>query len=381
MGKVNGAAPGTTNHKIAVPPRATTTIPIIVTTILVCELCVKSPALFCTRTGRWESVGCVKEESRPIPEISIPYLGHRYPKINRIDRHSRATEPSIDLSLGLCMPQLQIKNHTTEIHFFSELLPTISEPLNMVLIEGGTFQMGSPETEIDQRETESPQHNVTVPSFFMSAYLITQAQWSQVAQLPKVNRDLKHQPSRFENRAMNPVESINWYEAVEFCDRLAAHTKRKYRLPSEAEWEYACRAGSKEAFNFGKTTTTDVANYDGTDAADGKWSGSYGDGPKGIYRQKTTPVDQFLSNAYGLYDMHGNVWEWCLDHWHNNYQGAPTDGTAWLSLGENISYVIRGGSWDNGPQLCRSASRNDINPDDSSYIIGLRVVCEIPRTL
>jgi formylglycine-generating enzyme required for sulfatase activity len=275
------------------------------------------------------------------------------------------------------MPQQLIKPHTKQIHFFAEPLPDLP-PLNMVLIEGGNFMMGSPENEIDRRPTEGPQHEVTVPSFFMSEYLVTQAQWAAVAQkIPAVKRRLQPQPARFENREMNPVEKVSWLEAVEFCDRLTTYSNRQYRLPSEAEWEYACRAGSKQAFHFGETISTDLANYNGTDST---WSGSYGRGEKGIYRQTTTPVNTFPPNANGLYDMHGNVWEWCLDHWHDNYEGAPIDGSSWLSDNKSPRYVTRGGSWFNNPRDCRSATRNIINPEDSSSEIGFRVVCEIPRT-
>jgi formylglycine-generating enzyme required for sulfatase activity len=279
------------------------------------------------------------------------------------------------------MPQQIIKPNTKQIHFFAEPLLNLP-PLNMVLIESGKFMMGSPDNEIDRRTSESPQHEVTIPSFFMSEYLVTQAQWAAVAnKIPSVSRKLRSEPSGFKNRDVNPVERITWFEAVEFCDRLSAYTKRKYRLPSEAEWEYACRAGSEKAFHFGETISTDLANYDGTDDAGGNWSGAYGRGEKGIHRQETTPVNTFRPNANGLYDMHGNVWEWCLDHWHDNYEGAPIDGSAWLSTNEETTYVIRGGSWNDEPRNCRSATRNNYDPEYSDFFIGFRVVCEIPRTL
>jgi formylglycine-generating enzyme required for sulfatase activity len=247
------------------------------------------------------------------------------------------------------------------------------------------FQMGSPETEIDRSSDESPQHQVTVPSFFMSEFLIPQGYWLVVADtMPQVDVPLEKFPSQLtlkgEDPTIHPVTDVNWFEAVEFCKRLSKHSGRTYRLPTEAEWEYACRAGTKTPFNFGETITTDLANYDGTDTPDGKWSGSYGRGSKGIYRQRTTPVDTFLPNAFGLYDMHGNVWEWCLDHWHDNYLGAPSDGSAWLSDDRNASRLMRGGSWSSDPRICRSASRGSSTPDYRSNIIGFRVICEIPRT-
>jgi len=169
--------------------------------------------------------------------------------------------------------------------------------LDMVYIPGGSFLMGSPTTEKDSRDPERPQHRVTIKSFLMGKDPVTQAQWKAVGNLPKVNRDLKPDPSRFkgENR---PVERVPWYDAVEFCDRLSRHTGKTYRLPSEAEWEYACRAGTTTPFYFGETITPDLANYDG--------NYTYGSGAKGKYRQETTPVGSFPPNKFGLYDLHGS---------------------------------------------------------------------------
>ncbi|MDF5731255.1 MAG: formylglycine-generating enzyme family protein [Rhizonema sp. PD38] len=261
--------------------------------------------------------------------------------------------------------------------------------LEMVLIKGGSFIMGAPETEEGSRDDERPQHQVIVPTFFMSKYPVTQAQWQAVAGLRQVNREINPEPSHFKGDK-RPVEQVSWNDAVEFCDRLAAHTKRQYRLPSEAEWEYACRAGTTTPFHFGETITTDLANYRGTDDKDGKWLGSYGTGPKGIYRGETTVVGSFeVANAFGLYDMHGNVWEWCLDDWHGNYEGAPTDGIAWLDDNDNLCQkngdaVLRGGSWIYNSRYCRSASRDSLNRAERDFIvnfIGFRVVCAVGRTL
>jgi formylglycine-generating enzyme required for sulfatase activity len=246
----------------------------------------------------------------------------------------------------------------------------------MVAIPGGTFIMGSPSKELKRMDRESPQHPVTVQPFFMGKYQVTQAQWRFVAQLPQVNKKLKPDPSIFkgDNR---PVEKVSWYDAVEFCDRLSQYTGRTYRLPSEAEWEYACRAGTTTPFHFGETITTDLANYDGTDGENNEWSGSYGSGPKGVYRKETTEVGSFgVANNFGLYDMHGNVWEWCQDDWHRNYKGALIDGSAWLNNKEdNNDKLLRGGSWDNNPDYCRSASRNSHLLDYFYNNIGFRVVC------
>ncbi|NJM17545.1 MAG: formylglycine-generating enzyme family protein [Richelia sp. RM2_1_2] len=251
--------------------------------------------------------------------------------------------------------------------------------LEMVLLRGGTFAMGAPEIEEGSSNSERPQHEVTIPTFFMGKYQVTQAQWKAVAALPKINQNLDPDPSHFkgDNR---PVEQVSWYDAVEFCERLSRHPKRKYRLPSEAEWEYACRAGTTTPFHFGETITTDLANYEGTN--------SYGRGPEGIYRQETTPVGSFeVANAFGLYDMHGNVWEWCLDDWHSDYEGAPEDGSAWFnSEDDNLSQkqggaVLRGGSWNGLPANCRSASRLlNLGRDGNNNNIGFRLVCAVGRT-
>jgi formylglycine-generating enzyme required for sulfatase activity len=255
--------------------------------------------------------------------------------------------------------------------------------LEMVAIAGGTFMMGSPDQELERSDCEGPQHSVTVQPFFMGKFAVTQAQWRAVAALSKVKIDLNPDPSRFKG-VNRPLEKVSWYEAVEFCDRLCQKTGKKYRLPSEAEWEYACRAGTDTPFYSGETITTDLANYRGTDweYRGTTYSGSYGAGAKGIYREQTTDVGSFPPNAFGLYDMHGNVWEWCADRWHKNYQGAPIDGSAWLSEDENAVRVRRGGSWYNNPRFSRSAYRNDYpDPHEAYRNYGFRVVCFAPRTL
>ena len=206
----------------------------------------------------------------------------------------------------------------------------------------------------------------------MGKYPVTQAQWKAIASLSKVERDLKPSPSRFkgDNR---PVERVNWYEAVEFCARLSNLTGREYRLPSEAEWEYACRASTTTPFHFGETITDKLANYDASEI--------YADEPKGEDREETTPVGSFPPNAFGLYDMHGNLWEWCADYWHDNYKGAPRDGSAWETGGNKKWRVLRGGSWYYPPEICRSATRNITYPDNRHYNFGFRVVCVPARTL
>jgi len=151
---------------------------------------------------------------------------------------------------------------------------------------------------------------------------------------------------------------------------LSQKTGKAYRLPSEAEWEYACRGGTTTPFHFGETITPEIANYDG--------SYPYGGGSKGKYRQETTPVGSFgVANAFGLYDMHGNVWEWCADGWHSNYLNAPSNVTIWLSSDETGERVIRGGSWSYGPWLCRTAQRFNVIPSNRHYDGGLRAVCSV----
>ncbi|NES24359.1 MAG: formylglycine-generating enzyme family protein, partial [Symploca sp. SIO3E6] len=188
--------------------------------------------------------------------------------------------------------------------------------LEMVAIPDGTFLMGSLPTEEGHRKSESPQHKVTVKSFFMGKYPVTQAQWQAVAVLPPINRPLNPHPSRFIG-ANFPVEQVSWYDAVEFCNRLSQKTGWQYRLPSEAEWEYACRAGTTTPFHFGETINTDLANYYGICSELGYPQGLYGEGLEGISQEETTPVGSFgVANNFGLYDMHGNVSEWCADSWH-----------------------------------------------------------------
>ncbi|MGK7874432.1 MAG: SAV_2336 N-terminal domain-related protein [Xenococcaceae cyanobacterium] len=268
------------------------------------------------------------------------------------------------------------KRETKTARYYTETLPN-GVTLKMVAIPGGTFLMGSSEKEEGRYEYESPQHKVTVQPFFMGKFQVTQAQWRAIASLPKVNLDLKPEPSRFKGDD-RPVEQVSWYDAVEFCERLSRETGRSYRLPSEAEWEYACRAGTTTPFHFGETITTDLANYDAGE---------------------TTSVGSFSPNAFGLYDMHGLVWEWCLDPWHDNYEGAPGDGSVWdeenrndnhsQNISENLelflkderSRILRGGSWVNIPRDCRSAVRILNSPRVDSNYSGFRVVCGVPRTL
>ncbi len=250
--------------------------------------------------------------------------------------------------------------------------------LEMVAIPAGTLTMGTDDAEIerlvkkfdwDGYRGEKPQHNVIVSPFFMGKYPITQKQWRVIATLNKIEIDLKTDPSYFKGDE-RPVTNVDWNECVEFCKRLSKLTGREYKLPSEAQWEYACRAGTTTPFYFGETITTDLANYNGNYV--------FASEPKGQYRGETTPVGQFPPNAFGLYDLHGHVWEWCADDWHGNYEGAPSDGSAWIFSDDHTTKVIRGGSYDYDPRNCRSADRSfDIA---SEILNGFRIVCVPPRT-
>jgi formylglycine-generating enzyme required for sulfatase activity len=238
--------------------------------------------------------------------------------------------------------------------------------LEMVYIPGGQFFMGSPESEGKRYSNERPQHKVTVKQFLISKYPITQAQWREVASLSEVRQKLKPRPSRNGGKS-HPITQVSWFNAIEFCDRLSQKTGKEYRLPTEAEWEYACRAGTTTPFHFGETITSNLVNCDN--------SRPYRSEPKGIYLEKTTPVGSFeFANPFGLFDMHGLVWEWCLDHWHENYNNAPTNEDAWLDSGENQNRVIRGGSWLNDQPMCRSGSRLHKNASEMFKHVGFRIV-------
>ncbi|MCC3404707.1 MAG: formylglycine-generating enzyme family protein [Microcoleus sp. PH2017_10_PVI_O_A] len=239
------------------------------------------------------------------------------------------------------------------VHYFREDLGN-GVVLDMVYIPGGTFMMGSPETEYGRQEHERPQHQVTVPTFYAGKYPITQEQWQAV---------MGNNPSEFKG-AQLPVEKVTWNDAVNFCQKLSEKTGKNYRLPSEAEWEYACRADTTTAFHFGETITPDLVNY----------KGSYpcGSVPGGLFRHHTTVVGSFPPNAFGLYDMHGNVWEWCELYRHDGYNGTPSDSGACES---GSDYRLQcGGSWLDHPLNCRAAYRRCDSAGNSSGLRGFRVV-------
>lgn len=258
-----------------------------------------------------------------------------------------------------------VERQTHRAHQFTEDLGN-GIALELVLVPGGTFWMGSrPGQGYDD---ELPQHVVRVAPFLLGKYPVTQKQWEAV---------MKWKPPFRGKGAQHPADRVSWYAARDFCKRLSMRpqgssetlevSRRTYRLPSEAEWEYACRAGSTTSFHCGETITTDLANYVGEH--------TYLAEPKGVYRHGTTEVGQFPPNAFGLYDMHGNLWEWCADAWHTDYTGAPTDGSAW-ERGEPSHRVLRGGSWHDPPNLCRCATRLRLASAEGEDYVGFRVAID-----
>jgi formylglycine-generating enzyme required for sulfatase activity len=274
--------------------------------------------------------------------------------------------------------------------------------LPLLWIPGGEFVMGSPPDELEREDDEGPKHRVRLAGFWLGQTPVTQVQWRALARLvpplgQRWQRQLLANPSYFQpegekhapfgrfaqlsgenNTDQRPVERVCWHEAMELCRRvemlLPDGSGLRCTLPSEAQWEYACRAGESTPFSCGETITPELANFDG--------NYTYADGPKGEDRQQTTPVGMFPANGWGLHDMHGNVWEWCLDHWHGTYDDAPFDGRAWIDPAakdseaeEEQSRLLRGGSWFLRSRFCRSACRNDARPGNRNSRIGFRICC------
>lgn len=235
--------------------------------------------------------------------------------------------------------------------------------LDMVYVAGGNFIMGSPSSEKDSSDRERPQHEVTAPSYWMGKYAVTQEQWEAVTE---------NNPSAFKE-AKRPVDFVSWDDCQEFCQKLSSNIGKNYRLPSEAEWEYGCRAGTTTAFHTGETIISNLANYDG--------DYTYLEEGKGLWRNRTVEVETFPPNTFGLYEMHGNVWEWCEDGWHDNYQEAPRDERAWTdNHSQTSARVLRGGSWFNSLTHCRSARRFSYGRGHAYNSYGFRLVCPVGRT-
>ena len=219
----------------------------------------------------------------------------------------------------------------------------------MVVVPAGSFTMGSPSWEVGRDDDEGPQHRVTIPSpFAVGKYEVTFAEWDACVAGGGCNG---YRPDdRGWGRGQRPVINVSWDDAKAYVAWLSRKTDQRYRLLSEAEWEYAARAGTTEPFHFGSTISTDQANYNG--------NYTYGAGRKGVYRQKTMPAGSFPANGFGLHDVHGNVLEWVEDCWYPSYAGAPTNGSAWVSGGECGKRVFRSSSWTSIPRILRSANRN-----------------------
>jgi formylglycine-generating enzyme required for sulfatase activity len=247
------------------------------------------------------------------------------------------------------------RNHHTAEQFIEDLGSGIN--LEMILITAGVFQMGS--SRRAGNPDEQPQHLVTIKSFRMSKVLITQGQWKAMM--------IKLPPCRFKGDNL-PVERISWEDAQRFCQRLSQKTGRHYQLPSETQWEYACRAGTSTPFSFGETLTVEVANFNGEH--------TFREEPRGFYFHSTNEGGKFPPNAFGIYDVHGNLWEWCADNWLDDYRSSPRDNSSYQSK-DNRYRVARGGSWHEPPELCRSAARLRVLQSDADEFTGFRVVCEI----
>jgi formylglycine-generating enzyme required for sulfatase activity len=300
--------------------------------------------------------------------------------------------------LSPVQPPLRLLRWQARTQVFHEELGE-AERLTMVRIPAGSFQMGSAEQELGRHANEGPLHTVKLAEFLIGQTPITQAQWRAVAgwqERPgeRWGREMNPEPAKFQGEEarlvageMNtdewPVERVSWLEAMEFCSRLSQRTKRNYTLPSEAQWEYACRAGTVSAYCFGPVIYSDLANFNGTDAS--RFNSLNIPDPQPIFREQTTPVGMFPANPWGLYDMHGNVWEWCLDSVRSSYEGGPFDGSAWVDsqAPKELRKTNRGGSWTMPPRFCRSAfrglSRQDA-PDGPYDDAGFRVAC-LPRSV
>jgi formylglycine-generating enzyme required for sulfatase activity len=259
--------------------------------------------------------------------------------------------------------QLQISTRQKIGKIYIETLGNVQgKPigLEMVFIPAGRFQIGSPMNELEHSEEESPRHILNIPAFFMSRFPITQRQWKKL---------MDNNPSIFIGNGDRPVETVTWDDAQSFCQKLAQQTGRPYRLPSESEWEYACRAGTLTAFGFGETIAANLANYNG--------ASPYKFALQSNSNSSTTEVGTYPANAFGLHDMHGNVWEWCADNWHDDYDLLPKDGSAWTQGGDRSCRVIRGGSWHDPAHYCRSAKRSRNATSQGDRNTGFRIAVNL----
>jgi formylglycine-generating enzyme required for sulfatase activity len=251
--------------------------------------------------------------------------------------------------------------------------------MKLAPIPAGKFLMGSPPSEAERDDVEA-QHEVTITKpFLMGVHEVTQAEFAK-AKVPGLKRGAIFTEKRG-GGPDHPVENILWKNAVDFCTLLSELPEekkagRRYRLPTEAEWEYACRAGTTTPFHFGKSLSAKQANFHG--------DFPYGGADKGPYLRRTAKVGSYEPNAWGLYDMHGNVWEWCSDYYDRDYyRGSPKEdpkgpekGVMSTDYGDFFR-VTRGGSWIDEARACRSAFRYRAMPEEPNRLVGFRVVCEV----
>ena len=257
----------------------------------------------------------------------------------------------------------------------------------MVFVKGGVFTMGSPENEVGRSQDET-QHQVKLSDFYICKYAVSVAEFKKFIDGKKYVTDAEKGDGSYvwngkewkKEKGINwrfgvsgkertpaeydhPVVHVSWNDAVAYCGWLSEQTGKTFRLPTEAEWEYACRAGTSTPFSTGENLTTDQANYDGNYL--------YNNNKKGLFGESTVPVNYFQPNNLGLYNMHGNVWEWCND-WYGNYPASPQTNPKGPSTGTRRVY--RGGSWFSNAASCRSDYRSFITPDGSNYYLGLRLL-------
>ena len=302
--------------------------------------------------------------------IALTVVGWKTARLPDVAKENKPPEPlySIDFSQTQVDPDGRlISRHPQQAVAYSEPLGADNR-IEMVQINPGVFEMGSVPNEPYFDSVEGPRHQVQVGGFFLSRFEITQQQWEAVASLPKISVDLPVRPSSFPGPD-RPVESITWVQAKEFCARLSAKTGRLYRLPTEAEWEFACRAGTDTPFCFGETINSALANYQATK--------SFAHEGKGQYRRETIPVGSLgAANYFGLLDVHGNVAEWCEDRFGEYPDSFIVDPTGAKSGNDR---VVRGGGWRSYPWQCRSASRVGFHKDYRRNDIGFRIV--LPRVV
>jgi formylglycine-generating enzyme required for sulfatase activity len=234
-------------------------------------------------------------------------------------------------------------------------------------VPAGSFMMGSPASEQNHDWDEAPQHLVTIAKPFAAGrFAVTFDEWE--ACVADGGCDGYKPKDQGWGRGRRPVINVSWHDAKAYVKWIAEKTGKSYRLLSEAEREYMTRAGTQTPFWWGSSISPSQANYDGYFA--------YGGGAKGEYREKTVPVDSFKPNPWGLYQVHGNVHDWVEDCWRDNYEGAPSDGSAWTAA-ECRGRVLRGGSWDGGPRFLRSAYRDEHNANSRFNVVGFRLAREL----